>query len=406
MKIAVIFTGGTIGSTEKDGYIAPGKGGGEKLLNSVSGVSLEGEWIYFTDSSVLQSNADRDEILYEAYIPMTILSENSTGLTIRNITESIEEVLRQPGLDGVIVTHGTDTLVYTAAALGYLFAESAVPIVVVSSNFILDSPLANGWDNFRYGVAFLAHLGRQNSISKECENASKGVFVSYRNRDGVPRIHRGTAVMAHQAYSDEVYSVLGKEYGSFEKDGERCRFVRGESMDVISSVGFGQGEDAMHQPDAGAGFDSRLAPQLRAPVTWNAPILQIYPYPGMEYPSIPVRTKAILHHSYHSGTICTDNDSNAAVFFAEAEKKGIPVFLSAAYGEGESHGECDTFGIDKKHGERSRYESTKAFEKYEIITLSAASPVAMYMKLWLLADSGEDVIKWMKRKIPGDISLF
>lgn len=388
MKIGVIFTGGTIGSAEKGGHIAPREGGAERLLKCISGIEMEDEWIHITDSQCMRENGVLEEVSYEVSSPMMILSENNTGLAIKNMKESIEHVLCQPDLDGVIITHGTDTLVYTAAALGYLFADSEIPIVLVSSNYVLDNPLANGWDNFRYGVAFIAHLLRQNRESACDERIPKGVFVSYQNADRVPRIHRGTALITHQAYSDEVFSVLDNGYGCFEKDGERCRFVKGQCQDAEFSI-----------------TKSRAQPNLKEPSTWNAPILQIYPYPGMEYPPIPAHIKAILHHSYHSGTICMDKESNAKKFFEEAKRRGIPVFLSSAYGVHESCASHESHRADKVHKSRAEYESTKAFKQMGIITLPPASPVAVYMKLWLLISAEENLAVWMKREIPGDICI-
>jgi L-asparaginase len=36
--------------------------------------------------------------------------------------------------DGIIVTHGTDTLGYSAAALAYALGNGTVPVCLVSSN--------------------------------------------------------------------------------------------------------------------------------------------------------------------------------------------------------------------------------------------------------------------------------
>ena len=58
-------------------------------------------------------------------------------------------------IDGIIVTHGTDTLPFTAAALGMCFAYAKVPILLVSSNYILDDPRANGLTNFTAAVDYI-----------------------------------------------------------------------------------------------------------------------------------------------------------------------------------------------------------------------------------------------------------
>jgi len=52
------------------------------------------------------------------------------------------------------------------------------------------------------------------------------------------------------------------------------------------------------------------------------------------------------------------------------------------------------------------YESTYVYEKYGMIVLPMASPVAMYMKLWLLLCSGYSAKEWMTKPIPGDLPNF
>ncbi len=180
------------------------------------------------------------------------------------------------GLDGVIIMHGTDTLAYSAAAMGYLFGDCDIPMVFVSSNYVLTDPRANGAYNFQYAVQFLAF---------DCKQ--KGVYVSYQNGDGIPRIHLGTAIIGHQPYSDEVYSVGGMEYGHYEK--RHQVFCRRKSVLCMEQC---------------RGLTDR--PSLQAPDHWDAPIELIYPHPGMRYPMNFDGIQAILHHTYHAGTICSE----------------------------------------------------------------------------------------------------
>lgn len=359
MKIAVIFTGGTIGSGNSASGIAPQENGADRLLHSVRFVQ-ETEWgLRLLPSSVGNTQSEQ-EIQYVCQHPFTLLSENSTGLVLRRLADCIEETLEQPDLDGILITHGTDTLAYSAAAMGYLFAESRIPIVFVSSNYILEDARANGWDNFRYGVAFIIQ-----------SPSAKGVFVSYRNAGDVPRIHLATAVIAHQVYSDEVYSVRRRAYGCFALAGDSCQFLCGEGGTVW---------DVETSPS-----DNMMRPNLCIPKTESAPILQIYPSPGVRYPEISDNIKAVLHHSYHAGTIC-GSSQEAKVFFAEARRRNIPVFLCGAE-------------------PAMRYESMQRYTDYGIHVLPVASPVAMYMKLWLLLEGNEDVTAWMARRIAGEVVI-
>lgn len=365
MNIAVLFTGGTIGSTLVGNVIGTKTGAADGLLDTLSCVERDGHV---------------EEITYQVYHPYTLLSENSTGLTIAQLAQSIREVVSEAkytgsakvalgnkgeaedgtsvftGLDGVIIMHGTDTLAYSAAAMGYLFGDCDIPMVFVSSNYVLTDPRANGAYNFQYAVQFLAF---------DCKQ--KGVYVSYQNGDGIPRIHLGTAIIGHQPYSDEVYSVGGMEYGHYEK-GTKC-FVAGKMYYAWNNT-------------------ERLTdrPSLQAPDHWDAPIGLIYPHPGMRYPMNFDGIQAILHHTYHAGTICSETPE-ADKFFYEVANRKIPIFL------------C---GMDAD----MVYESTYVYEKYGMIVLPMASPVAMYMKLWLLLCSGYSAKEWMTKPIPGDLPNF
>lgn len=60
---------------------------------------------------------------------------------------------------------------------------------------MLEDKRANGLINFAYAVEFVK--GRYGN----------GLFVSYYNTGDVQRIHRGTRVMEHCAYTDDVFSV-------------------------------------------------------------------------------------------------------------------------------------------------------------------------------------------------------
>lgn len=337
MNIGVIFTGGTIGSVQKENGIGPAGEGANVLLRQTAHTSTG------------------ETVQYRTVSPFTILSENSTGMTIAQLSGAVRQMLDEGWAEGIIVTHGTDTLAYSAAALGYLFGDSRIPIVLVSSNYVLQDARANGQDNFHYAVEFLAW-------AKEHPGKAEGVFVSYRNTGQDPVIHCGTAVLAHQAYTDSAYSVQDQAFGWF--DGEN-----GFRYNDIWEKMAGEQEPSVPCP-------------LHAPSAWDAPILQIIPSPGMRYPTLTGETKAVLHHSYHAGTICSDSP-DAAEFFEIARAKNIPVFLCGA----------DPDMV---------YESTASYRSYGIRLLPKASPVAMYMKLWLLLDNRLDPEIWMQRKLFGD----
>lgn len=124
-------------------------------------------------------------------------------------------------------------------------------------------------------------------------------------------------------------------------------------------------------------------------------------YPGMTYPRLREGTKAVLLQGYHSGTLPTG--VRAFQDFAKsAQMQGIPVFLC-----GSPAGGLDE---DKEHGaggveyyeKEAHYESTALFDALHIAVLPCAAPIAMYMKLWLLAGK-DNLQEKMGESLGGDI---
>ena len=109
-KILLIGTGGTIASEMTADGLAP-KLGSNQLLNYIPRVS---------------------EIC--SVECMQLMSVDSTNMTPENwlsIASCIESYY--DGYDGFVVSHGTDTMAYTAAALSYLIRRSKKPIVLTGA---------------------------------------------------------------------------------------------------------------------------------------------------------------------------------------------------------------------------------------------------------------------------------
>lgn len=348
MKLLVIFTGGTIGSTVNEGYISTDQGKAYQLIEMYKALGKR----------------QADFTLNEPY---TLLSENLTGTYIARLGSCVLENVNK-GYEGIIITHGTDTIQYSAAALGYLLADIDIPVLLVSSNFVLDDERANGLANFAAAVVFIA------------SKAGTGVFVPYRNSDEVIYVHRGTRLLPHQPYSDDLQSVLNQYYGIVTCDGN---FVKNRSYQTAEEqhTAWEAAKQESREQLAAAKQESReqlaaaeqesgkqlVAAGLELPDSWNSDILRIYPYPGMSYSMPEKLPRAILLDTYHSGTLCSAAPGMER-FFETAARENIPVFLTGASG-----------GID--------YESVKHWKSLGVITLPQASPIAMYSKLWLALSS-------------------
>ena len=330
MKLLFIFTGGTIGSTLHGDVISTDGDKSRKIIEAYRerfGIGFE----------------------YDAVEPYTELSENNTGEHIRILTECIKEKLAGD-YDGIIVTHGTDTLQYTAAAIGYSIGLDTIPVCIVSANRPIEHKRSNALSNLHGAIKF---------IESGC---GRGAFAVYKN-DGERKIkvHRATRLLAGKAFSDEVSSVFDGIYGHFDT---KMNFIKNKAY--------------KEQKDTISPFDTRRICKS------SDGIVLLTSYPGMTYPSLDGGIKYVVMNSYHSGTVNTTSAA-AVSFFNGAAKRGIKVFVT---------------GIT----DGPEYESATLFSSLGVTELKNISPVAAYIKLWMALSAGEDPMQIMSKSLSGDIA--
>lgn len=337
MKIKVIFTGGTIGSQVKvDGYIAPKEKAPYELVE-------------------FYQKANSGNIEFETTEPYCILSENLTAKELNQLISCVKDTVVKDNIDGIIITHGTDTLQYSAAILSYVLGCANISVLLVSSDFPLGDNRANGHINFAYAVKF---------IEQRC---GKGVFVSYCNKGGKPIIHRGAKLLQHKAFSADVESIKNEWYGSFEKDIFTCK-----EEEKLKNI------DKGNILERGMFWMEEIVQLSSNPME----IMRIVPYVGMVYPAIGKSVKVILHESYHSGTI---GISDALRRFAKtAKERNIPIYIT---------------GLTKEDND---YETVAEYKKMGIIPLLDTAPIAQYCKLWLALSNEKDFRQAMEQKYLGE----
>ena len=131
-KILLITTGGTIASM-------PGGEGLEPHRSGVMERELEQLRTYYVvtvrDAMCLDSSNIRPE---------------EWQLIAREIFEN------RAGYDGIVVSHGTDTMAYTASAVTYMLPDIDLPVVFTGSQLPLSDMLSDGPDNLRTAFAMAA----------------------------------------------------------------------------------------------------------------------------------------------------------------------------------------------------------------------------------------------------------
>lgn len=128
MRIALLATGGTIACRQTPDGLSPALHA-EELAKSIScrdGVTL---------------------------LPVDVFSMDSSNIQPEEWTQLAHAVDRaMQDCDGVVITHGTDTMGYTAAALSYMLLGQMKPVILTGSQLPLGAPLSDAEINLSCAI--------------------------------------------------------------------------------------------------------------------------------------------------------------------------------------------------------------------------------------------------------------
>ncbi len=341
-NILLVFTGGTIGSTVTDGTINTSGTSPFKLIQQFQA--------HYKNHQSINFNTIR---------PIEILSENLAPCVWETIIAAIEA--EQPErYDGIIITHGTDTLSFTASALSFYFHAVKIPMLLVSSDYPLDDQRANGLENFICAVEFIL------------QEKHAGVFVPYRNQQQSTQVHSGARLASSLQLSGDFFSVQGKSYLQFEN--HRFSPLHAESTEANDTAI----KKAANSPPLKANFSGR--------------ILMIKPYPGLDYHNFNLeQVDAVLHDLYHSGTACASRQwgKNHCLpeFIKRCSERGIKVYLAPAIKSANA------------------YQSTRMLIEHGAEMIWNMSIESAYVKLALAYgnfDDKQQIMDFLNRDIAGE----
>jgi len=180
--VAVLATGGTIAGVAPDAATSAGYQAGvvgvEQLLAAVPALG-----------GVAQVHAEQIA---------NVDSKDMTTALWLTLARRVNEVLAQPDVDGVVISHGTDTLEETAYWL-HLTVRHAKPVVLVAAMRPSTALSADGPLNLLNAVTLAAHAGA----------AGKGVLVTLANRIHSARDVTKTSTYAIDAFQSPDVGQLG-----------------------------------------------------------------------------------------------------------------------------------------------------------------------------------------------------
>lgn len=330
MKILVVCTGGTIGSIKTDGVIDLAS------QHSFRALDMYREQYKDCDFNVIQ--------------PLSLLSENLIPHDWEILVNTIFKI-DFSGYDGIIVTHGSDTLSYTSAMLGLCLCTLPLPIVITASDYVPDDPRSNALKNIRCSVKLIERFSR-GVFSVFCDAENHAVYIP-------------TRLCEADRFRDRFSSFDGSDFADFFDDKlVFCDYPHAPSEDKLQNAGI---------------------PVLNGELKLEKDVLLVRPYPGIDYKNLFLgeNTGAVLHVLYHSATAKSDGENSALCLLERCKQKGIPFF-------------CASF----KSKSHAKYASSVKLIQNGAIPLYAVSNECAYAKLLLACNqNGISVKDFMDREI-------
>lgn len=134
MKIAIFYTGGTIGMIRRDGVLVP------------FAVDPLKRWLDENTASAVQKD------IMTGYVPID--SSDANPSLWEQLAHDINELPED--YDGILILHGTDTMAFTASALSFLLPALKRPVILTGSQLPLSEPGSDAQANLRRAVSLLA----------------------------------------------------------------------------------------------------------------------------------------------------------------------------------------------------------------------------------------------------------
>jgi glutamyl-tRNA(Gln) amidotransferase subunit D len=221
-RVALISTGGTIAS--KIDY----RTGGVRAALSASEL--------YASVPELASFASVD--------PEVLMSEYSENLTPAHWTAIAEKVAEKVGTGnnyaGVVISHGTDTMHYTAAALSFALQNLPVPVVLVGAQRSSDRPSSDAALNLIGATTFAARA------------EVAGVFVAMHDTtsDDAVAVHVGTRVRKNHTSRRDAFESI---------DTVPVALVKNGTIEMQQDSGIKLLPRGARQPTVRARFDGRVS---------------------------------------------------------------------------------------------------------------------------------------------------
>ncbi|MAH07604.1 Glu-tRNA(Gln) amidotransferase GatDE subunit D [Candidatus Pacearchaeota archaeon] len=275
--IEMIVTGGTISS---------------KLDSSTGGV--EG---LIDNNELLKMYPEIFEIAdFRIKSPFMKVSENMTPVDWIKIAKLVGKALNDPGVKGVIVSHGTDTLHYTASALSFMLGKLNKPVVLTYSQRSSDRGSSD------------ARMNLICSVRAALSDVSEVMLVGHAtiNDDYCFMLQGNKCRKLHSSRRDTFRPVNCKPYGKIWPDG-KMEMIRNDYR-----------KRNKNEVEVDAVFDPKVG-LFKAHPASNPSILDYY----------KKNCKGLVIEGTGFGHVITEGKSNWLPKLKEAMGKGLLIYMAS-----------------------------------------------------------------------------
>ncbi len=237
---------------------------------------------------------------------MNAMSEDMTPEHWKQIAQSILPALKNPKISGIVITHGTDTMHYTSAALSFFIKNLNKPVIITGSQRSIDRGSSDAFLNVYCSVTAAA----------QWDGAEVAICMHTNINDNTCDLHRGTKVRKmHTSRRDAFKTVNDTPLARIDDAGE---------IKVLNQEYSRRRE---------------LSPELLAAFEEKTALLQVYP--GMD----PLLITTLADHGYRGivlsatalGHICTSGKTNLLPAIEHAQKKGAHIIIASQTLYGRTH---------------------------------------------------------------------
>lgn len=276
--IAIILTGGTIGSILTDDATRADTAGNALLQSRMESLTKNRIFDFKFHQLLAKDSGDFDMPDWHA------------------VASQVDTLIKQ-GCKRFLITHGTDTLPFTATLLQLLFGKRDVSIALAAAFYPLADPRTDATANITAAMALLTQ-----------PDPRKGVFIPFRGTGRDVTLHHATNVQQMSADAGSFHSFYNAAVGVYKE-----------------GIGIEWAEDRQQEIET----DFQI-PTCESMVAAARRVYFLAAYPGMNlvpYHAIAAKENILLViRNYHSGTANASDVHGGVIEFIKRFPESLVVF--------------------------------------------------------------------------------